>query len=111
MRPYIRRKRFKSDQARQRAERTAERVRRHRLYQKAVAAGHPKALAAEAARNPMRPINDFDARLAALPWEQRQPFKAEYARVLAECQANMPGAHERYLKLRGEVIAELVMFS
>jgi hypothetical protein len=88
-------------------------MKRLRLYRQAVAAGHPKALAAEAARSPMKPANDALAEIERLPSrEARQARKAEYMVLLAKCQAIDPDqARATYLKLRAEVIAELEAFS
>jgi hypothetical protein len=88
-------------------------VRRTRLYEAAVHSGHPKALAAEAARSPMKPANDALAEIERLPSrEARQARKAEYMVLLAKCQAIDPDqARATYLKLRAEVIAELEAFS
>jgi hypothetical protein len=99
------------DPARQRRA-VADSMRRTRLYEAAVHSGHPKALAAEAARHPMKPANDMLAELERLPdRDARQARKAEYLALLAKCQGQMDGARERYLKLRAEVIAEMEMFS
>lgn len=100
----------KDPAARRRA--VAAAVRRTRLYEAAVRSRHPKALAAEAARNPMKPANDMLAEIERLPSrDARQARKAEYLALLAKCQAQMDGAQERYLKLRAEVIAEMEAFS
>lgn len=86
-------------------------MRKNRQYNAAIAAGHPQALEAERqrdlARNSMRPAHEFRARLDTMPREQRQPFKDEYARILAQCQSIDPdAAAAEYRRLRALVIAE-----
>ena len=82
-------------------------MRKRRAYLSAVAAGNPKAIAAERARDPMRPFKELEARLRAMPKAEREPYRAELARVLAECDAaNTLARKAEYHRLRAEVIAE-----
>jgi len=95
----------KDKTARRRAVRAA--VRRTRLFNKALAAGHPLAVAADKARRPMDPVWAFEARLTPLTKAEREPYRAEYMRLKAECQAACDGKHERYLALREQALAVL----
>lgn len=92
-----------------RRESVARAVRRHRMYEKAIVDGHPLALAAEAARHPMRPAHEMHKRLMLLPSnEARRPFKDEYMALLARCQAVEPAdARRSYLQLRKKLFAAL----
>lgn len=102
---------YKDPAARRRV--VAQGMRRTRLYEAALRAGHPKALAAEAVRRPMKPANDLLAEIERMPSrDARQARKAEYLSLLAKCKAIDPAqARATYLKLRAEVIAEAEAFS
>lgn len=99
----------------------ADSMRRSRLYEAAVRSGHPKALAAQAARDPMRAFSVLRTEKDRLPAAERERLKtapeyerlsrANLERVYNDCLALRPTARERYLKLRAEVIAEMEAFS
>lgn len=88
-------------------------MRRRRLFDAAVLAGHPKA--ADALRHlaladPLRPADDLRDEILALPdREAKLARKAEYVALLAHCQTAKPDkAHmAQYWRLRAEVVAEM----
>ena len=89
--------------ARRRREATRSRVRRHRIYQAAVAAGVPKALDAESWRDPMSRYNARKAEVKAMPSSEHSKYEAEVRRLYQE---GLDARYEkRYIKLRAEVIA------
>lgn len=94
-----------TETSRQRARRlTRDRVTRWRIYQAAVEARHPKALAAEYADKPMKRATDLEAAMKAgtVP-KDRDLFN----RVLKECQAASQDK-DLYLKLRAEAIDAVI---
>lgn len=116
MRPYTPRKRFRSELKAAGAKATAERVRQHRVYRRALAAGLPEALAAERERDPMVPfktLRDERAQLSAaelarlkLPAAAHERLSAANTRrVHAECLARLPGARARFRAARAAAIA------
>jgi hypothetical protein len=88
----------------------ASSMRKRRIYLSAVAANNPKALAAERARFPMRPLNELEKRLLGMPKPDREQYRAEHASVKAACVALAEQDHEAlYRRLRAEVIAEATL--
>jgi hypothetical protein len=94
---YVPRKRFRSPKNARRAELAAERKRRERTYEAAVAAGHPLAVEAQFWKHPM---NRYHAQAKSLA-------PADRAKLLEQCQAlhDTPEARKKYLELREQVIA------
>ena len=95
---YVRRKRFRSPKNARRAELAAARKRRERLFESAVAAGHPLALEADFFRSPMK---RYHAEQAALTPAERKKLYEECSRLVGS-----PEAKAKYLELRQQVISE-----
>lgn len=93
---------FKDKTLRQRV--VAASMRRSRLYDKALAAAHPLAVAAENARSPMRPAWALEKLLKPLPAAEREPRLAEYRRLHRECSDTAPCTLARYRAMKSAAV-------